>query len=170
MKRINGAQRGNSYNHIRFFDQDGLPWTSRLRWGIILFWVASIFAFLAPLVGIYLSVWLLSKGRSALSLILYLALSVVCVPVFLASFPSRGVMSSVEIAFDVSLMVLWLASAFSLRHEVILYYSGREGIPFPLNPILTALLGPWYVGGHLRPDFPFDDSGKVGEGILKLTV
>jgi hypothetical protein len=168
MKRINGAQRDNSSGHIRFFDQDGLPWTSRIRWGFLLFWVASIFAFLAPVVGIYLSVWLVSKGRSALSLILYLALSVICVPVFLAPFPSHGVMSSVEIALDMSLLVLWLAGAFLLRHEVIRYYSGREGIPFLLNPVLTAIFGPWYVGGHLRADFPLDDSDRVGEGVLKL--
>jgi hypothetical protein len=161
---------GNSSSLVRFFDQNGLPWTSRLRWGVLLFWVASILAFLAPFVGIYLSVWLVSKGRSAFSFILYSALSLICLIVCLAPFPSNGVMSSTETALYVSLMVLWVAGAFLLRREVIRYYSGREGIPFSLNPVLTAIFGPWYVGGHLRADFPLDDSGRAGEGVLKLVV
>ncbi len=170
MKRINEHPMGGSSSPIRFFVQDGLPWTSRIRWGVLLFWLASIFSFIAPLVGIYLGVWLVSKGRSALSLFLYLALSVIFVPAFLASFPSHGKMSSVEDALYVSLLILWLVASFCLRREVSSYYSGREGIPFSLNPVLTAIFGPWYVSGHLRADFPLDDSGRVGAGVLKLIV
>lgn len=64
--------------------------------------------------------------------------------------------------------MLWLVAAFTLRRDIIRYYSLREGIPFALNPVLTALFGPWYVSGHLRADFPLDDSGNVGKGNMKL--
>jgi hypothetical protein len=52
----------------------------------------------------------------------------------------------------------------------MLYYSGREGVPLALNPVLTAFFGPWYVGGNLRAEFPLDPTGKTGEGVLKLIV
>jgi hypothetical protein len=69
---------------------------------------------------------------------------------------------------QLSALILWLVAAFTLRRDVIRYYSSREGIPFDLNPVLTALFGPWYVSGHLRANFPLDDSGKAGPGVMKL--
>lgn len=170
MKRTDDVRQVSSLGHVRLFDQDGLPWTSRVHWGILLFWVAVFLFVLAPLVGIYLGIWLFSKGKSALSLILYLALGVISVLAFFAPFPGNGALSALEIVLDVSILVLWLAGAFALRHDVMRYYSDREGIPFLLNPALTAFFGPWYVGGFLRADFPLDGSGKVGAGVLKLIV
>ena len=87
-----------------------------------------------------------------------------------APFPTHGALSAIEIFLDGSILVLWLVGAFSLRRDVMRYYSGREGIPFSLNPALTAFFGPWFVGGHLRADFTLDGSGKVGAGVLKLIV
>ena len=170
MMRTDDVRLVSRLGRIRLFDQDGLPWTSRLHWGILLFWVAAILFVFAPLVGIYLSIWLTSKGRSALSLILYLVLAVISIPAFFAPFPTHGALSTVETVLDVSFLILWLVSAFALRRDVMCYYSSREGIPFSLNPALTALFGPWYVGGHLRADFPLDHSGKVGAGVMKLIV
>jgi hypothetical protein len=97
-----------------------------------------------------------------------LALAVVSVPVFFVPFPLHGALSTVATVLDVLILILWLAAASVLRRDVMRYYSGREGIPFPLNPALTAFFGPWYVGGHLRADFPLDESGNVGAGVLKL--
>lgn len=73
-----------------------------------------------------------------------------------------------ELVLDVSVVVLWLMSAFMLRRDVRRYYSDREGVPLPLNPALTALFGPWHIGGHLRACFPLNSSGKTGSGVLKL--
>ena len=72
MKRVDDIRQLNSSGRIRLFDEDGLPWTSRLHWGVLLFWVAAILFVVAPLVGIYLGIWLISKGRSAQSFFLYL--------------------------------------------------------------------------------------------------
>jgi hypothetical protein len=80
------SRLGNS----RLFGQDGLPWTSRLPWGMLLFWVAGVLIFLAPLVGIYLGIWLISKGRSALSLILHLAIRLILIPAFFTPLPAQG--------------------------------------------------------------------------------
>jgi len=170
MKRTDDVRQVSSLGRIRLFDQDGLPWTSRVHWGILLFWVAVFLFLLAPLVGIYLGIWLFSKGKSALTLILYLALAVISVTASFTPFPTHGALSAIEIVLDGSILVLWLVGAFALRRDVMRYYSGREGIPFSLNPALTAFFGPWYVGGHLRADFPLDGSGKVGAGVLKLIV
>jgi hypothetical protein len=166
MKRVDDVRQVNSSGGIRLFDQDGLPWTSRLHWGVLLFWVGAILLVVAPLAGIYLGIWLISKGRSSQSLVLYLALAVISVLAFFAPIPAHG--STHEIVLDLSLLILWLLGAFALRRDVMRYYSSREGIPFRLNPALTALFGPWYVSGHLRADFPLDDSAKVGTGVLKL--
>ena len=76
--------------------------------------------------------------------------------------------NTVETILGVSSLILWLVGAFALRRDVKLYYSGREGVPFPLNPVLTACFGPWYIGGRLRADFPLDDSGRVGAGVMKV--
>ena len=46
------------------------------------FLVAAVLFIFAPIVGIYLGLWLISKGRSALSLSLYLAMAFISVPAF----------------------------------------------------------------------------------------
>jgi hypothetical protein len=172
MKKINEVRQTGSADRIRLFDQDGLPWTSRMRWGVLLFWVGGILIIFAPLVGIYLGLWLISKGKSSLSLILYLTLAAVFVLALFVPLPEHGstaetVIGTIELA---SLLILWLVGAFALRREVTRYYSGREGNPFPLNPVLTAFFGPWYVSGRLRADFPLDESGNIGAGVLRLIV
>ena len=153
---------------VRLFDEDGLPWTSRVRWGMLLFWLAILWFVFAPIVGIYLGIWLISKGKSALSLVLYVVLTSVWVAVFLLPGGTHRIPSSVELALEVSSSVLWLVGAYALRLQVMRYYSDQEGIPFPLSPVLTALFGPWYVSGHLRATFPLDGTGRAGTGILKL--
>ena len=73
-----------------------------------------------------------------------------------------------DTAFTMAACVLWFAVALVLRREVMRYYKTREGIPVRINPVLAAVFGPWYIGGHLRPDFPLDGTGKAGPGVLKL--
>jgi len=168
MKRTYDSHQARRSGHGRLFDRDGLPWTSRLPWGTLLFWVAGVLIVFAPFVGIYLGIWLISKGKSALSLILWLATASIFVPAFFTSAPAQGTMS--DTALIVAFLLLWLISAFTIRREVMLYYSDREGAPLDLNPVLTAFFGPWYVGGNLRAEFPLDPTGKTGEGVLKLIV
>jgi hypothetical protein len=161
--RLDGRSRTNG-----LFDRDGLPWTSRIQWGLLLFWVGAILIVFAPLVGIYLGLWLISRQRSKLSLILYVALFAAFAFAVVFPFPANGQLSMFEMLSDVSVVVLWLVSAFTLRREVRRYYSDREGVPLSLNPVLTAMFGPWYIGGHLRANFPLNSLGKTGSGVLKL--
>jgi hypothetical protein len=160
------------WGHAWLFDQDGLPWSSRLRWGLLFLWVPVIFFPLTPLVGIYLGVWLISKGKSALVLMLYSAFTIVSVWAFVLPFPTQATVavSPIEIALEGSSTILWIISAFTLRHQVMDYYSKREGVTFYLNPLLSGIFGPWYVSGRLRADFPVDGTGKAGEGVLKIVL
>jgi hypothetical protein len=169
MDRINGQGR-DSWDQTRspLFNSDGLPWTSRLAWGWLLAWIGGILFVLTPLIGMYLGLWLKTKRRSALVFSMYSTLTILWLGLFFVPFPEQGRFSSLGTLLAVSTFVLWFAAAFTLRHEVMRYYSTREGIPFPLNPVLTAIFAAWYVGGHLRADFPFDETGKVGSGVLKL--
>jgi hypothetical protein len=168
MNRTDDARQASRLGRGRLFDQDGLPWTSRLHWGLLLFWVAGVLIIFAPIIGIYLGTWLISKGRSTLSLILYLATTLVFIPAFFTPLPAQG--TTGDTVLVVSFFVLWLVGAFVSRREVMLYYSDPEGASFALNPVLTAFFGPWYVGGKLRADFPLDGTGKPGAGLLKLIV
>ena len=168
MDRTDNVRQASWLGRRRLFDEDGLPWTSRLHWGLLLFWVAGVLIIFAPLVGIYLGIWLISKGRSALSLIIYLATALIFIPAFFTPLPAEG--TTGDTVLVVSFFVLWLVGAFVIRREVMLYYSDRESVSFALNPVLTALFGPWYVGGNLRADFPLDGTGKPGAGVLKLIV
>jgi hypothetical protein len=97
---------------------------------------------------------------------MYLAITGLCI--FLATFPDRWLSPAVGSILGLLLLLLWLVGAFTLRREVVEYYATQEAATLRLNPVLTALFGPWYVGGHLRADFPLDHEGKTGSGVLKL--
>ncbi len=151
----------------RLFDSDGLPWVSRLGWGwLFLLSLLSGFS-LAVGLGIYLGVWTKGKGQSLSSLYIYLALAILyaaSVAAYLAHLTSKAN------SIDLIAAVLWFAGAFTLRRQVIRYYSTREGTPFRINPILTGLFSVWYICGSLRADYPLNQSGKVPEGVLKLAI
>lgn len=150
------------------FDEDGLPWTSRIQWGLLLVWVGAIFIVFAPMVGLYLGIWLISKRRSSLPLVLYSALLVLFAALIAIPFPAHGPLSGAGTFLDALVVVLWLMSGFMLRRAVMAYYSDREGTPLPLSPLFTALFGPWYISGHLRANFPLNGGGRTGSGVLKL--
>lgn len=96
-----------------------------------------------------------------------LVMTSLCLAVFLVPFPSRGIFSALGVVLEALIVLLWFAGAFALRNEVARYHSNREALPFRLNPALTALFGPWYIGGHLRADFPLDEMGNAGSGVSK---
>ncbi len=128
----------NKQNHrtehpsrLALFDSDGLPWSSRLSWGWLLMWVAIIWFVFAPIVGLYLGLWLRTKGRSALVFNMYLMMSGLCLTVLLVPFPARGTFSAVGVILEGLIFLLWFAGAFTLRYEVVRYYSTREGLPLP---------------------------------------
>ena len=156
--------------HVSLYDTDGLPWTSRLSWGWILFltFTTGFGFFVAIPLGIYLGLWLKTKGRSALALSIYIALAALVLVLFLPF--GRANSQSMTDAISLLAVVLWFVGAYTLRYQVIRYYSDREGTEFRINPFLTALLSVWFINGCLRADFPLDKDGKLPEGLLKLRI
>lgn len=153
---------------LPLFDSDGLPWTSQLAWGWPLFLGSTLLILFVPLIGIYLGLWLRSKGRSRFVLTIYVALTGLFLVLFFIPLPESGPFLAFSWLVTFLTMALWLVGAFTLRYQAMRYYSSREGNQFPLNPFLTAIFASWYVGGSLRADFPLNEAGETGHGILKL--
>jgi len=150
----------------RLFDSDGLPWASRLDWPW-LFLLSMLTAFSGAIfLGIYVGIWVKGKGRSALPLCVYLALAIM----YIAGIAAAWMHAVLADRIGMCEAVLWLVGAFTLRHEVVRYYTEREGVTFRLGPWLTLFFSVWYICGSLRADYPLDETGKAAEGVLKLTV
>ncbi len=160
------VRRPEERSQITLFDSDGLPWSSRLAWGWLLLFFSIIGFVLAPVIGMYLGLWLRTKGRPAQVFIMYLAISGLFI--FLVSSSEGSLTALIAGMLALCLLLLWIVAAFTLRCQTMEYYSSREATSFRLNPVMTALFGPWYVGGHLRADFPLNNAGKTGSGVLKL--
>jgi hypothetical protein len=152
--------------HVSLYDTDGLPWTSRLSWGWILFLTFATGFLVAIPLGIYLGLWLKTKWRSASALAIYIALAVLGLALLLPFGPANS--QPMTDAITLLAVILWFGGAYTLRYQVIRYYSDREGAEFRINPFLTALLSVWFINGCLRADFPLDKNGKLPEGLLKL--
>jgi len=151
----------------RLFDADGLPWPSRIGWAWLVL-LSSATGFIAAIVlGIYLGIWLRGKRRSALPLFIYLIIAAIYPLVVAAAFAH---LASIADGLGLLGLTLWFIGACTLRHQVILYYSEREGATFRINRILTLLFSVWYICGSLRADFPLDHAGKLPSGVLKLTT
>jgi len=116
------------------------------------------------LIGLYLALWLRRKTHSALAVEIYSVIGLAYLVVFLPL--PRMFEDWIVSAF----LALWIAGAFIVRYRIIRYYSQREGIPFRINPLLTAFFSVWYISGCLRADFPLDGGGKVGKGVLRLNA
>jgi hypothetical protein len=157
---------GPQTSRYRLFDSYGLPWTSRLSW----YWLYTLTIFtgfvFAFLLGIYLGLWLKSKGKGISVLLLSLVMAALFILLFFLPYQAHH---AEDFAFNL-ILILWFAAAYLSRQKVISYYSEREGSPFKINPVLAGILSVWYVSGCLRADFPLDESGKTSTGTLKLTI
>jgi len=132
-------------------NSDGLPWTASIGRGW-LFLIVLLTAGLAQIaLGIYLALWIRSKGRSALPL-----LGFVAVPA--AGLLPEGNPGSTYVTIGaLSLWVILLASIFGLRHEIRRYFREAKGIDQRISPVFTFLLGPAYLNYCLNPPTLFDD-------------
>lgn len=150
----------------RLFDSYGLPWTSSLR-GYWLYILTAVTGFLfAFLLGIYLGLWLKSKGKGTSVLFMYLAIAALATPLYFL--PDR--LKSVEDMLFLAVLLLWFAAAYFLQRKVVSYYSEREGTSPRINPLMAGLLSVWYINSQLRADFPHNEAGKTADGILKIPV
>src|SRR5258708_7301324 len=106
-------------------DDYGRPWTASASLGWMTLMTVLTCGVLAPLLGIYLSLWIRRKGRSIGPLICF----TVPFAVFLATYPLGRLWPHSYLAGNLadSIGLMWIAGAFALRHEIQRYYREQEG-------------------------------------------
>ena len=136
---------------LKLEDKDGRPWTvsTNLGWIILIVVLTSGTAFFG--LAVYLSLWIWSKGRSALPLIGFIFL----VGSFLLLFPFRYFSFSAPawLSDDTSTLIaiVWIASIFGLRHEIKRYYKDVEGWDIEIGPFFTLFFSVIYINYCLNP-------------------
>jgi hypothetical protein len=133
----------------RLEDDYGRPWTATasLRWLSLIAVLTCGIA--APILGIYLSLWIRRKGRSVWPLVFF------SLPFawFAATFPLGAAMphSFRLVDLDGFVGLLWIAGAFSLRHEIRRYYREQEGWEIEIRPFFTFFFSVLYINYCLNP-------------------
>jgi hypothetical protein len=134
-------------------DKEGKPWTASAGIGWLTLSAVLTLGFAAPLLGLYLSLWIRSKGRSAFPLICY---AVACAA-FVADlipdrmFPAAVVADSLSAAISLVFAAAWFAGPFLLRHEIQRYYKEVEGWDIEIGPFFTFLFSALYINYCLNP-------------------
>jgi hypothetical protein len=127
---------------LKLENEEGLPWTATtsVGWIILVATLTSGTAVLA--LGIYLSLWIRSKGRSALPLYGFL---------FVLFGGGADVGLSHVLAPRLSDAIEWLATmawfvaTLSLRYEIRQHYKKTEGWEPQINFFLTFFLSNIYI-------------------------
>ena len=130
-------------------DAYGRPWTASASLGWLTLAAVLTFGIAAPLLGIYLSLWIRRKGRSIWPLI--------CFSLPFAWFAVTAPMGDVlPHSFRLPDLVgfagiLWIAGAFTLRHEIQRYYREQEGWDIEISPFFTFFFSVLYINYCLNP-------------------
>ena len=104
---------------------------------------------LTPVLGFYLGLWVRGRTKSALVLMLYIALTLIYA---LDIVPGSLFSSGTQNTPDALAAALWFVAAFVLRSQVMRYYGERESVPFRVKSILPALSSVRYINGlQLQP-------------------
>lgn len=136
---------------ISLYDSSGLPWTTRLSLGWIIFMFAVTGGLAALPIALSLGAWIRAKTRSAVVLGIYVLLSGTCVLLFL---PGSMTGQKWADALGLCVLVLWFAGALIARYQIGRYYTLREGSEFRLSLACTLIFGVWYLNYRIRPEFP----------------
>jgi MFS family permease len=124
-------------------DDYGRPWTASASLAWLTLLAALTCGIAVPLLGIYLSLWIRRKGRSIWPLVFF------SFPLasFVISFPLGSVLPhSFRLAdLDGFVGLLWIAGAFSLRHEIRRYYKEKEGWNIEISPFFTFFFSALYI-------------------------
>jgi len=130
-------------------DQYGRPWTASASLGWLTLAALLSCGIAAPILGIYLSLWIRRKGRSIWPLVFF------SLPFasFVISFPFGGVLPQSFLLADLTGFAgaLWIAGAFSLRFEIKRYYKQQEGWDIEIGPLFTFLFSVLYINYCLNP-------------------
>jgi hypothetical protein len=133
---------------IKLEDEYGHPWTAAANLGWLTLIAVMTCGIAAPLLGIYLSLWIWSKGRSAWPLICFSLASFVCILTFtLGKLTHPGLVDDVDVLGG----ILWVIASFSLRHEIQRYYKEREGWKIEIGPFFTFCFSALYINYCLNP-------------------
>jgi hypothetical protein len=134
---------------IKLEDRDGLPWTAStsLGWVVLIVALSSGTALVA--LALYLALWVRSKGRSWLPLVGFGVSAALSIFIFLLHHWHLN--SHVQMLTEDLATVVWIASSFSLRHEVRTYYREVEGWDIGIVPWLTFFFSAIYINYCLNP-------------------
>jgi MFS family permease len=131
----------------RLEDDYGRPWTAsaNLAWLTVVAVLTCGIA--APILGIYLSLWIRRKGGSIWALVFF------ALP--FASF-AIGFVSPLPVSFLLTDLIgfipmMWIAGAFFLRYEIRRYYREKEGWDIEIGPFFTFFFSVLYINYCLNP-------------------
>jgi hypothetical protein len=129
-------------------DDYGRPWTASASLGWLTMLAVLTCGIAAPLLGIYLSLWMRRKGSSILPLICF-SLPFAC----FVAFPLVTILPRSYELVDLFGFggVMWIAGAFSLRREIKRYYREREGWEIEIGPFFTFVFSVLYINYCLNP-------------------
>ena len=130
-------------------DDYGRPWTASASLGWLTLLAVLTCGVAAPLLGIYLALWVRRKGRSILPLICF-SLPFAC---FVVTYPFGNILPRSYELIDLSTFggVMWIAGAFSLRREITRYYREKEGWNIEIRPFFTFVFSVLYINYCLNP-------------------
>jgi hypothetical protein len=128
-------------------DDYGRPWTASASLGWLTLLAVLTCGIAAPILGIYLSLWIRRKGGSIWPL--------VCFSLPFASF-AIGFVSTLPVSFRLTDLIgfipmMWIAGAFSLRYEIRRYYRQHEGWDIEIGPFFTFFFSVLYINYCLNP-------------------
>jgi hypothetical protein len=134
---------------IKLEDEYGRPWTASANLGWLTLIAVLTLGFAAPLLGVYLSLWIWSKGRSAWPLICFS----LCIISFL---PLPFVLLELHHSILVDVLsdlgsILWIVAPFTLRYEIQRYYKEAEGWEIEIGKFWTFLWSALYINYCLNP-------------------
>jgi len=135
--------------HHKLEDDYGRPWTASASLGWLTLLAVLTCGIAAPLLGIYLSVWIYSKGRSVWPLVCF-SLPFVW---FAVTVPLGSILPHSFRLADLTGFagLLWIAGAFSLRHEIQRYYREQESWEIEIGPFCTFFFSVLYINYCLNP-------------------
>ena len=130
-------------------DDYGRPWTASASLGWLTLFAVLTCGIAAPILGIYLSLWIRRKGRSVWPLVCF------SLPFawFVVTFPLGTILphSFRMVDLDGFVGLLWIAGAFSLRYEIRRYYREQEGWEIEIGPFFTFFFSVLYINYCLNP-------------------
>jgi hypothetical protein len=121
----------------------GVPAISQLTWLWALVFTCFTSGLFALGMALHISWWVRNRRKTGVAFYGYLALTLLLIVDLI---PDRMLGSSVPWeSIGTMGAFLWIANAFVLRRELMLYYASPEGGVLEINPWLTGLLSVHYL-------------------------